>query len=107
MAPHDLRAPPRQAMSRALSTERRAGHLARQLLRAATRPLAKRSPIERCPGWLGTPHNLNFPKKVLPTFRGEVRGGANVGMVFGLRGWGSRLGVIVAGWGGYRGQPLF
>ena len=61
-----------------MTLERRAGHLARQLLRAATRPLAKRSPIERCPGWLGTLHNLNVPKNVLPNVREEARGGAAV-----------------------------
>src|SRR2546423_8646979 len=106
MAPHDLRAPPRQAMSRALSTERRAGHLARQLLRAATRPLAKRSPIERCPGWLGTLHNLNVPNNVLPNVREEARGGANVRIVFRLLESALSLEGDVAECGVYQGSTL-
>jgi len=93
-------------MSRALSTERRAGHLARQLLRAATRPLAKRSSIERCPGWLGTLHNLNVPNNVLPNVREEARGGANVRIVFRLLESALSLEGDVAECGVYQGSTL-
>jgi hypothetical protein len=68
-------------VSRALSGGARA---ARKLLRAATRPLAKRWRIESYPAWLGTLHNLNVPKNVRPNVRESSRGGANVRIVFRL-----------------------
>lgn len=61
-----------------------ARHSAGTLLRAWTRPLVRRGPIERLPGWLGTLHSIKVPANVEPNPQESPAGSANIRMIFQL-----------------------
>jgi O-methyltransferase len=67
-------------MSEAGSLKRGVG----TLLRAWTRPLVTMRPIERCPGWLATLHNVKVPANVEPNVYESPEGSSNIRIIFGL-----------------------
>ena len=54
------------------------------LLRAWTRPLIRLRPIENCPGWLATLHNLKVPGNVEPNEVVSPAGSSNIRIIFEL-----------------------
>ena len=54
------------------------------LLRAATRPLVTLRSVERCPGWLGTLHNLKVPGNVQANPEESPAGSSNIRIIFAL-----------------------
>ena len=54
------------------------------LVRAATRPLVRMRPVEHCPGWLGTLHNLKVPGNVQPNPVESPTGSSNIRIIFSL-----------------------
>jgi O-methyltransferase len=67
-------------MSEAGSLKRGVG----TLLRAWTRPLVTMRPIEHCPGWLATLHNVKVPGNVEPNVYESPEGSSNIRIIFGL-----------------------
>lgn len=67
-------------MSAAMAAKRSAG----TLLRAWTRPLVRRGPIERLPGWVATLHSIKVPANVEPNPEESPAGSANIRMIFRL-----------------------
>jgi hypothetical protein len=84
-----------------ITTKRGAGNL----LRGATRSLVKRWPIERCPGWLGTLHQMRVPGNVQRK-AAEREAGGNARIVFRLLASALMLPGDVAVCGARHGQML-
>lgn len=61
-----------------------ARHSAGIILRAWTRPLVRRGPIERLPGWLANLHSIKVPANVEPNPQESPAGSANIRMIFQL-----------------------
>jgi len=59
-------------MTQARALKRGAG----ALLRACTRPLVRLRPIEECPGWLATLHNLHHYLDLMKRMRAAIEAGA-------------------------------
>jgi hypothetical protein len=85
-----------------ITTKRGAGNL----LRGATRSLVKRWPIERCPGWLGTLHQMRVPGNVQRKAAEREAGGGNARIVFRLLASALMLPGDVAVCGARHGQML-
>jgi hypothetical protein len=58
--------------------------IAAELLRGATRSVARRWPIESWPGWLGTLHHLRVPANPEPCAIETPAGGSNARVIFRL-----------------------
>jgi hypothetical protein len=54
------------------------------LLQAVTQPLFRLWPIERCPGWLATLHNVKVPGNVQPNPEESPAGTSNIRIIFQL-----------------------
>jgi hypothetical protein len=67
-------------MTQAQTLKRSAG----AILRAFTRPLVRLRPIEACPGWLATLHNLKVPGNVEPNAVESPAGSSNIRIIFEL-----------------------
>ena len=59
-------------------------HISGALLRAWTRPLVRLVPVESCPGWLATLHNLKVPGNVQPNTYESPAGSSNIRIIFQL-----------------------
>jgi hypothetical protein len=59
-------------------------HTAIAFLQAWTRPLVGLGPIERCPGWLATLHNIKVPGNVKPNPHESPEGSSNIRIIFRL-----------------------
>ena len=75
---------PRPILQRATSPTTIPTKRGADLLRGATRSLVKRWPIERCPGWLGTLHQMRVPGNVQRNAVEREAGGGNARIVFRL-----------------------
>ncbi len=80
--------------------------VAGELLREATRPIARRWPVESWPGWLGTLHHLRVPGNVQPNPVESSAGGSNARIIFRLLESALALPGDVAGGGGFQGSRL-
>jgi len=67
-----------------MSGERTPRRLALELFQACTRPLIRGRPIEQCPGWLATLHNLKVPGNVQPNPQESPAGTSNIRIMFQL-----------------------
>jgi len=67
-----------------VSTARSLKSGAGELLRAWTRPLVSLRPIEQCPGWLATLHNLKVPRNLQPNAYESPAGSSNIRIIFHL-----------------------
>src|SRR6188474_1722334 len=67
-----------------MSAAMAAKHSAGTLLRAWTRPLVRRGPIERLPGWIATLHSIKVPANVEANPEESPAGSANIRMIFQL-----------------------
>jgi hypothetical protein len=59
-------------------------HTAIAFLQAWTRPLVGLGPIERCPAWLATLHNIKVPGNVKPNPHESPEGSSNIRIIFRL-----------------------
>lgn len=59
-------------------------HGAGTLLRAWTRPLVRMRPVEDCPGWLATLHDIKVPGNVEPNPHESPNGSSNIRIIFRL-----------------------
>jgi hypothetical protein len=76
------------------------------LLRKWTSPLLALGPIEECPGWLGTLHNIKVPGNVQPNPEESTAGSSNIRIIFRLLESTLSLGGNVAECGVWQGSTL-
>jgi hypothetical protein len=81
-------------------------HAAGSLLRRWTSPLVAGRPIEQCPGWLGTLHNIKVPGNIAPNPVESTAGSANIRIIFRLLESTLGLGGDVAECGVWQGSTL-
>ena len=67
-----------------MSTALKARHAAGEILRACTRPLISKGPIENIPAWIGKLHTIKVPRGVEPNSEASTAGSANIRMIFEL-----------------------
>ena len=89
-----------------MSTQGTLRHTAGNVLRAWTRPLVTRLPIERCPGRIATLHNLKVPANVRPNAQESTEGSSNIRIIFRLLGSALALAGDLAECGVWQGSTL-
>lgn len=67
-----------------MSGEGKLARVAIAFLQAWTRPLVGLWPVERCPGWLATLHNIKVPGNVKPNPHESPEGSSNIRIIFRL-----------------------
>ena len=82
------------------------GRFAGELLRKWTRPLVRLMPVERCPGWIATLHNLKVLGNVKPNPFESSAGSSNIRIIFRLLGPALALPGDVAECGVWQGSTL-